>query len=163
MEAGPIRYIFSIKRACYFDIFRTVRGNQTGNEMVAKPQLGRYWIGTLYEFEQPLALPPGALWFKGQQEICPTTARVHLQVCGGFDRNVRLATVKRVLGSGHWELCRSAAADAYVWKQDTRVEGTQFEFGAKPMRRNDEKDWEKIKESAKSGNFDAIPGDVYVR
>jgi len=35
---------------------------------------------------------------------------------------------------GHWELSRSDAAAEYVWKEDTRVPGTQFEFGSRPFQ-----------------------------
>jgi len=125
---------------------------------------GRYWLGTLYNYEIPTALPAGCIWFKGQQEICPETQRVHVQCVVGFPKHVRLVAVKRIIGgNGHWELCRSAAADEYVWKEATRVEGTQFEFGGKPMRRNVEKDWEAIRDAAIAGDFAAIPGDIFIR
>jgi len=38
-----------------------------------------------------------------------------------------------------------------------------WEFGHKPLKRNDKKDWEEIKEHAKKGNLDAVPADVYVK
>lgn len=122
-----------------------------------------YWLGTLYDWTPPTALPPGVNWLKGQQETCPTTGRLHHQVIVGFARKSRLATVKRVVGVGHWEPTRSDAADAYVHKEDTRVEGTQFELGHKVLRRNVSADWDAIKEHAKAGNFEEIPSDVYIR
>jgi len=73
-----------------------------------------------------------------------------------FPKNVRLAAVRNVFGPFHAELTRSEAAIEYVWKDDTRVDGTQFELGERLLRRNDKRDWQSIWDSAKSGNLDAI-------
>lgn len=40
---------------------------------------------------------------------------------------------------------------------------SRFELGAKPIQRNNPKDWEAIRNSAKRGQLDDIPADVYVR
>lgn len=61
------------------------------------------------------------------------------------------------------ELSRSDAAEAYVWKEDSRVAGTQFELGSKPQNRNSKQDWDKIHQNAKDGKFDDIPADVLIR
>ena len=74
----------------------------------------RYWIGTLFNTESPTELPDRVSWLKGQQKICPTTERVHVQLIAGFPRAVRLAAVKRLVEEGHWEVTRSVAAEAYV-------------------------------------------------
>jgi hypothetical protein len=66
---------------------------------------------------------------------------------------VRRTALIREVGNGHWEATRSAAAREYVWKEATRVSGTQFEMGELPVRRNDAKDWEAIRESAKNGEL----------
>jgi len=50
-----------------------------------------------------------------------------------------------------------------VWKDATRVEGTQFEYGAKPIQRNDKKDWEEIWELARTNQLSKIPADVRVQ
>lgn len=123
----------------------------------------RYWIGTLYEWTTPTTLPNGCCWLKGQQETCPTTGRVHTQLIAGFTKHQRLAAVKRLVGVGHWEPTRSSAADDYVHKENTRIEGTQFELGTKTLRRNVAADWDAIKEAAKSSDFDSIPSDIYIR
>lgn len=47
-------------------------------------------------------------------------------------------------------------------KAETRISGP-WEYGEKPMQRNNKKDWEAIYEKAKSGNFEGIPGDVMLR
>lgn len=123
----------------------------------------RYWLGTLYDWTVPAELPVGCIWIRGQQETCPTTGRLHHQLIAGFSKPQRLAGVKRLIAPGHWEPSRSDAADSYVWKEDTRVAGTQFELGRKALRRNNERDWDKIKEDASRGALDEIPADIYVR
>lgn len=62
----------------------------------------------------------------------------------------------------HAELTRSEASAAYVWKEETRVDGTQFELGAKPINRNDAKDWDRIWECAQRGDLMSIPADIRV-
>lgn len=47
-------------------------------------------------------------------------------------------------------------------KEDTRVEGP-FEFGTKPLKRNDKTDWEEVKTKAKQGKLDELSADVYVQ
>lgn len=53
-------------------------------------------------------------------------------------------------------------ASDYCLKEDTRLEGP-WEFGKKPIRRNNKKDWDKIYDLAKSGNLDEIPSDIKIR
>jgi len=149
---------------------------------------GRFWLGTIpyvappsepsgdaeqREREETSSWSPpdtafptelGLTYLKGQREI-GAGGYEHWQIIAGFNRNVRLAHVKRALASpnGHFELTRSAAADEYVWKEETRVPGTQFSFGTKAIRRNKSKDWDAVLASAKSGKFDEIPADILVR
>jgi len=63
----------------------------------------------------------------------------------------------------HAETTRSEAAEEYVWKEDTRINGTQFELGERKFRRNNGKDWDAILLSAKEGDLSAIPADVLIR
>jgi len=123
----------------------------------------RYWLGTIFGRETIPELPPATSWCKGQSEMCPTTGRRHIQLIVGFAKPQRLAAVKRIMGDGHWEATRSVAADEYVHKENSRIEGTQFEFGSKPCRRNVSHDWDKIKDLAKEGKLDEIPSDVLIR
>lgn len=124
--------------------------------------MARVYLGTLFSWTVPAELPDSCVWLRGQQELCPTTGRAHHQVIAQFNRAVRIPHVKRVIGDGHWEPTRSSAADAYVWKEDTRVPGTQFEFGSKAIRRNVSADWDEILRNAKTGNFEDIPSDIQV-
>jgi len=50
-----------------------------------------------------------------------------------------------------------------VGKEETRIAGTQFTLGSKPIKRGDPKDWEKIRELAIGGQLLDIPADVFVR
>lgn len=51
----------------------------------------------------------------------------------------------------------------YVWKEDTRVEGTQFELGRLPFQRGSSVDWDAIRDNARRSRLDDIPSDIYVR
>jgi len=129
-------------------------------------QNARHWIGTISKASGWL-VPTGALeapcvWIKGQEEIGESGFH-HYQLVASFSRQVRLSQVKRIVGDGHWEPTRSDAAEAYVWKEDSRVPESQFELGIKPMRRNNSKDWDGILNAAKSGQFELIPSDVMLR
>lgn len=126
--------------------------------------VGRYWILTIPHHGFVPYLPPTVVFIKGQLEKAPTTGYLHWQVLSVFSKNVRLSGVKRLFGDWtHAELTRSAAADAYVHKEDTSVEGTRFELGERPLKRNSNTDWEAVRTAAQSGNFDTIPPDIYVR
>jgi len=124
----------------------------------------RYWLGTLFNWTVPTELPVGCCWLKGQQEMCPSTGRLHHQVICGLNGPQRLSWMRGNFGPGHhWEPTRSAHADAYVWKDETSVAGTRFEIGRKLFRRNSSIDWDAVLADAKAGNIGEIPSDVQVR
>jgi len=52
---------------------------------------------------------------------------------------------------------------AYVTKESTRVSGTGFSLGRKPVDRTKEADWDLIREQAVTGDFESIPSDIYIR
>lgn len=130
----------------------------------------RYWMLTVAQASEAYALFPPTeqcladtlVWCKGQQEQ-GLGGLMHWQVVIGFSKPTRIAKIQRLYPGAHAEPTRSSAADDYVWKEDTRVPGSQFEFGRKPLRRNEPNDWVAIRESAKAGTFEDIPADVYVR
>lgn len=125
---------------------------------------GRYYLLTIPQHLFTPFLPDTCQWIKGQLESGNDTGYLHWQIIVGFSRNVRLAHVKKIFGSGiHAELSRSAAADDYVHKDDTAVIGTRFELGKKAFKRNAPKDWEAIYDAAKKGDTSAIPKDVLFR
>lgn len=128
-------------------------------------QQGRWWVLTIPKdsFEAPSTPPTGCCYAKGQLEV-GAGGFEHWQVVACFIKKVRLRGVKSVFGStAHCELSRSAAANEYVWKDETAVIGTRFEVGECPLKRNDAEDWKKIKASAKSGKIDDVPDDIYIR
>lgn len=86
----------------------------------------------------------------------------HLQFIINLGIQVRLTALKKHYPTIHWEATRSKAAEDYVVKEATRLEGP-WELGKKPMNRASAKDWEAIRESAKEGKLDEVPADVYIR
>lgn len=127
---------------------------------------GRYWLLTLPEdaWNPPNELPDQLAYLRGQLECGDTTGYRHWQVLAGFKRTTRLAGVKRLFGGRcHAELGRSNAAREYVWKEDTRVAGTQFELGSFAIRRNNSTDWAAVKRAAIAGAWSDIPDDILLR
>jgi len=101
---------------------------------------------------------------RGQLERGERGGYLHWQILVAFTSKKSVSAVKHVFGTGvHCELSRSEAAETYVWKEDTRVEGTQFEFGAKPIRRNSKVDWDSVWRDAQAGAVLAIPASVRVQ
>lgn len=123
----------------------------------------RYWLLTIPHAHFLPYLPPNVAYIRGQLESGDNTGYLHWQLLVIFQRKLRLAGVKSIFGAFHAEPSRSNAADAYVWKEDTRVPGTQFELGERPIQRGKSEDWERIRDNAKRGRLDDIPGDIYVR
>lgn len=102
---------------------------------------------------------------EGAECICPKVDGFrHWQLVVGFRRKLRLAGVKAVFGERcHAEPTRSKAAIDYVHKDDTAVANTRFTLGSLPVSRGRDNDWERIRDDARRGELDSIPGDVYVR
>lgn len=125
---------------------------------------GIYWILTIPHADFLPYLPPSTAFIRGQLESGSGTGYLHWQLLAIFKRKCRLAAVKKLFGDTcHAELSRSAAATEYVWKDDTRVEGTQFEMGSLPFRRNDPTCWESVRRLAMEGRLDDIDAGVYVQ
>lgn len=128
----------------------------------------RYWLLTIPHHHFTPYLPESVAYCKGQLEKGKGSEEkegyLHWQVYVLFAGQVRLPAVKRVFGEQcHAEPSRSEAAESYVWKEDTRVEGTQFELGSKPLKRNCATDWSTILERARASRFEDIPPDIYIR
>lgn len=125
---------------------------------------GRYWLLTIPFQSFVPWLPPTVCYIKGQLERGESTSYLHWQVFCCFEKRVRLRAVKRVFGEGlHAEYARSSAASEYVWKDATSISETRFELGELPRQRSRVRDWERIWESAKAGEVDAIEPDIRVR
>lgn len=124
----------------------------------------KYWLLTIPQHIFTPFLPKDVVYIKGQLENGANTGYLHWQVVVCFARQVRLTQLKKIFGREvHAIATKTDGANEYVWKEDTRVPNTQFELGSLPLRRNNSKDWERILASAKSGKFDEIPPDVYIR
>lgn len=125
---------------------------------------GRYFLCTVPEedWEPPRhSLPPQIVYIRGQLEQGTTTAYRHWQVLVAFAKKTTVSSCRRFLGGrAHCELGRSDAARDYVWKEDTRIDGTQFEVGNWPIRRNSKPDWDAVWDLAKSGSIESIPANV---
>jgi len=119
--------------------------------------VGRYWILTIPQHEYVPYLPAELVYIRGQLELGQgVTGFLHWQLVAVWPKNVRLSAVRKLFGNFHAELTKSDAALAYVWKDDTRVAGTQFEFGELAKKRNSKRDWQSIWDDAKSGRIEAI-------
>lgn len=127
---------------------------------MSKP--AKLWMLTIPHNHFTPFLPSGVAYLKGQLEE-GEGGFLHWQLFVNFTKPIRLAGVIKLFGQFHAEQTRSQAAEDYVWKEETRVEGTQFELGSKPLQRNNSKDWNEIRDNAIRGQLMAIPADVYVR
>lgn len=127
----------------------------------------RYWILTIPEnsWQAPEALPPTMVYIRGQKERGEgDSGYVHWQVCVGFSQKKTLLQCKTIFSrDAHCEPTRSAAANTYVCKEETRIEGTEFAYGEMPIKRNSKEDWTKVKENAIAGKLDDIPDDIFIR
>lgn len=123
----------------------------------------RYWILTIPHHLFTPYLPPGVSYIKGQIEQGDETGYLHWQLVAYFPKKVTLTRVKSIFSNEiHAEGTKSEDAENYVWKDDTSV-GHRFELGKKSIKRNSEKDWDSIWESAKAGKIEEIPKDVAIR
>lgn len=125
---------------------------------------GRYWILTIScrSNDWTPALPPGLSYVRGQREVGEGGFE-HYQLMAAYPKKVGLPRLRSDFGECHAELSRSDASRSYVWKEDTRVPGTQFEFGTLAIRRNASTDWDAVRTSAISGDLASVPSDVFVR
>lgn len=102
-------------------------------------------------------------YIAGQRELS-TSGFDHWQIVAYYTNKVRMGTVKADFTSTtHCEPTRSQAARDYVWKDDTAVEGTRFELGNLPFRRNSKTDWQAVYDAARTGLWDPIPARIIVQ
>jgi len=123
----------------------------------------RYWLLTIPYYAYTPYKHTEVQYVRGQLESGHTSGYLHWQLVTVFSKPQSAQVIKRLYGCCHCEPTRSDSAMEYVWKEDTRVAGTQFELGQLRMRRNQSKDWDVIKSDAQEGRLDSIPSDVYIR
>jgi len=127
----------------------------------------RYWAYTI-----PANSPsvPGLYgifdYTKGQKEEGERTGYIHWQVYGYSKKKVSRQQIYRAFGFSSFDLepTDSKAYIEYVWKEDTRIEGSQFEIGEKPFDGSIKANWELVRNAAKAGNLESedIPPHVFV-
>ena len=83
---------------------------------------GIYWLLTIPHAEFLPYLPPNCSYIRGQLELS-TTGYLHWQLLVICTKKCRLAAIRKLFGPVHCELSKSEAANEYVWKEETRVEG----------------------------------------
>lgn len=132
--------------------------------MVKGRRQGIFWLLTMSceDYPEQPALHGEMQWIRGQQEV-GLGGFIHWQVIVAFKQKASLRVIQRIFPGVHAELTRSDAASEYVWKEDSRVEGTQFEYGSKPIQRNSKVEWDKVWESAIVGDIMAIPANIRVQ
>lgn len=125
---------------------------------------GRYWMATIsYQSQWTPTLPDGVAFLRGQLEEGEGGFK-HYQLFFITEQKASSSRCKVLFDTptGHYELTRSEAAEKYVWKEETRV-GEQFEFGARPLRRNTKTDWEEVWKCATEGKLLELPSSVRVQ
>lgn len=123
----------------------------------------RYWILTIPQHDYTTYRPTSVRYIRGQLER-GDTGYLHWQLVACYATQVRRSKVKDDFGvTCHAEPTKSDAALEYVWKEETSVDGTRFELGIKPVRRNSDVDWEMVRDYAKCGRLDDLPPSVFVQ
>jgi len=127
------------------------------------PRQGTIWMVTCPEdsWEQSFLSRPPVVYGLGQHELS-STGYAHVHALIHFSAKQSLLSVKRLCPTGHWELSRSAAAESYVWKDDTAVPGSRFEYGTKPFRRASKTDWDAVWLAAKAGRIEDVPASIRI-
>ena len=129
---------------------------------------GKYWFITVGDeyFKPVRAMCPrrDLTFMMGQLEIGEETGYKHWHFSVGFSKEKTMQQCKEYFcREAKCLLSRSDAVDKYVWKEQTRVEGTQFSWGRKPMQMQKKADWDQVYECAKNGNHDEIEKGILVR
>lgn len=124
----------------------------------------RIWFGTL---NNPTILGKEGLkqiheafnanYTRGQLERGEEAGTVHYQFVIFLKENKRLAALKKINQRISWEPSKSTAANDYVWKEETRIDGP-WEFGVQPkIGKSKEKkkkiDWEDVWNKACEGKL----------
>jgi len=128
---------------------------------MAPQRQSTWWFHTIPHHGFVPYLPPGCRYIKGQLER-GADGFLHWQLVSCWFKKKSLAAVRKSLGTFHAEILRSEGGKSYVWKEETRVDGTQFELGSVPISAV-EINWEDIRAAARAGNFEDINASVYVR
>lgn len=121
-----------------------------------------YWILTIPHASYTPFLPVGIKYTKGQLEK-GEGGYLHWQLIVHTKGQQRRSWINNVFGPFHAEPTKSKAAEEYVWKEASKIDGTRFELGERSLKRNSSSDWEEVYSLARSGDFSDIPADIRVR
>lgn len=140
-----------------------VAGHDSTGLRMPSPQY-KYFLLTIPHADFLPYLPNGISYITGQLERGGNTGYLHWQLLIHSKSKCTVTKIKSIFGdTTHVEPTRSAAAEQYVHKADTAVEGTSFQLGEKSFKRNSSTDWERIRNEARLGRLDNIDADVYIR
>ncbi|AXL65937.1 replication-associated protein [Circular genetic element sp.] len=138
----------------------SVRGNDV--PVPGPRRQGVIWLVTCPEssWKPDFLQSDPVVYAVGQHELSDG-GYAHVHALIWFARKQSLVAV-RALSAGNWELSRSSAAESYVWKDETAVQGSRFQFGSKPVLRSSKRDWDAIWLSATLGRVDEIPASIRI-
>ena len=125
-----------------------------------------YWMFTIPAdaWSVPSSLPDNVGYMCGQLEVGGTSGYKHWQGVVYYKTKVRKRTALNIFPTQcHIEPTRSEAAREYVHKDETSVEGTRFELGKLPLRRNSRADWDQVWNMATVGKYSPIPANIRVQ
>lgn len=114
----------------------------------------RNWCFTSYKNVAPTTDIKGLTYMIYQLEECPTTKKLHYQGYMEFDDKITLNSLKKKMGDNeiHLEQRKGTQQQAieYCKKSNTKVPGTEFEYG-KPKRQGHDGALDEIAEDIKEG------------
>lgn len=137
-------------------------------EKINKNLRQRNWILTIYDFNEINSFSDHRVRYAAYgDEVCPTTGREHKQAFCCFWNPIRFAGMKKLFPKAHILPMHGTIAhnEAYCSKMGA---GKYHEIGSRPMTEEEQgeqgtKYWDAIKESARKGQMDLIPSQVYIR
>lgn len=146
--------------------FENLRGGVAENQAAQ----GTRWCFTLNNYQEAhlsiieMVLAPLAKWLIYGKETAPNTGTKHLQGFVMLQKNKRLAGMKSILVTAHWELARGSNKQNFEY---CSKDGDFVEFGVRPEfhennGKREKSDWEKVWSSAKQGKIDEIPAHARV-
>jgi len=101
-------------------------------------------------------------WMIGQQEVGESGYH-HWQFFVKTKSKKSLNQMKLIHQTVSWRLSDSPAAENYVLKDNSSIEGTRFEYGVKPFKRNSKMDWERVWNMCLEGDMDSIEPGIKIR
>lgn len=129
---------------------------------------GKNWCFTINNWisldEENIRSWPYRYYIYGKEEA-PETGTPHLQGYVIFNKNFRLAGVKKLSPTAHWELARGSTEQNIVYCSKS---GVVEEAGEKPMTKRqlgeqEKERWDTAWNAAKEGRFEDVPSDIKFR